>query len=119
MRMKIVELTSDQFDEFAKFHPLNNYCQSSKYALVMSEYGYSYDYIGYVDDTNVIKAASMILTKRITGRTKYGYAPKGFLINYYDQELLSNFLADLRKYYKKKNFIFIKFNPEVINGETD
>ena len=119
MRMKIVELTSNQFDEFAKFHPLNNYCQSSKYALVMSEYGYSYDYIGYVDDTNVIKAASMILTKRITGRTKYGYAPKGFLINYYDQELLSNFLADLRKYYKKKNFIFIKFNPEVIIGETD
>lgn len=117
--MKIVELTSQQFDEFAKFHPLSNYCQSSKYALVMTEYNYSYDYIGYVDADGTIKAASLILTKKITGKTKYGYAPKGFLINYYDQNLLRNFLSDLRKHYKKQNFIFIKFNPEIIIGETD
>lgn len=117
--MKIVELTSTQFDEYAKFHPLNNYCQSSKYALVMSEYGYNYDYIGYADEQNTIKAATLILTKKITGRSKYGYAPKGFLINYYDQTLLKNFLTDLRRYYKKKNYVFIKFNPEIIIGETD
>lgn len=116
--MKIVELTNIQFDEFARFHPLNNYCQTSKYALVMSEYGYNYEYIGYVDDNNNIKAASLILTKRITSRTKYGYAPKGFLINYYDQQLLKDFLIALRRYYKKRNFIFIKFNPEIIIGET-
>lgn len=116
--MKIVELTNIQFDEFARFHPLNNYCQTSKYALVMSEYGYNYEYIGYVDDNNNIRAASLILTKRITSRTKYGYAPKGFLINYYDQQLLKDFLIALRRYYKKRNFIFIKFNPEIIIGET-
>lgn len=116
--MRIVELTNIQFDEFAKFHPLNNYCQTSKYALVMSEYGYNYEYIGFVDDFNNIKAASLILTKRITSRTKYGYAPKGFLINYYDQQLLRDFLICLRRYYKKRNFVFIKFNPEIIIGET-
>lgn len=116
--MKIVELTNIQFDEYARYHPLNNYCQTSKYALLMSEYGYSYDYIGFVDDDNKIQAASLILTKKIQGRTRYGYAPKGFLINYYDQGLLRDFLTELRKYYKKKNFIFIKFNPEIIIGET-
>lgn len=117
--MKIVELTNAQFDEYARFHPLNNYCQTSKYALLMSEYGYNYDYIGFVDENNTIKAASLILTKKITGRTKYGYAPKGFLINYYDTNLVKDFLNQLRKYYKKRNFIFIKFNPEIIIGETD
>ncbi len=117
--MKIVELTSNQFDEFARFHPLSNYCQSSKYAIVMSEYGYSYDYIGYVDDDNTIKAASLILTKKITAHTKYGYAPKGFLLNYYDQDMLRSFLNDIRRYYKQKDFIFVKFNPEIIIGETD
>ena len=50
--MKLVELTNQQFDEYAKYHPLNNYCQTSKYALIMSEYGFNYDYIGYVDDNN-------------------------------------------------------------------
>lgn len=117
--MRLVELDNRQFDEFARFHPLNSYCQNSKYALVMSDYGYSYDYIGYVDDDNNIKAAALILTKKISGNTKYGYAPKGFLINFYDTELVRGFLDALREYYRKKDFIFIKFNPEIIIGETD
>ena len=116
--MEIVELTNIQFDEYAKTHPLTNYCQTSKYALVMTDMGYSYDYIGLVDENNQIHAASLILTKKISGNIKYGYAPKGFLINYYDKVLLKEFVTKLRKHYRKKNFIFIKFNPEINIGET-
>lgn len=117
--MRIVELTNVQFDEYAKYNPLTNYCQTSKYALLMTNYGYTYDYIGYIDDSNTIKAAALILKKRLQGKNKYGYSPKGFLINYYDKELVKNFLLDLRKYYKRENIVFIKFNPEIIIGETD
>lgn len=116
--MKIVELSNIEFDEYAKAHPLSNYCEASKYALVMTDYGYSYDYIGMIDDSNRIQAAALILTKGIKGNIKYGYSPKGFLINYYDKELLKTFLELLTDYYKKKDFIFIKFNPEIIIGET-
>ncbi len=117
--MKIVELTPAQFDEYARYNQLTNYCQTSKYALIMTNYGYSYDYIGYIDDNNVIKAASLILTKRLQGRNHYGYAPKGFLVNYLDRELTKNFINDLRKFYKRQDFVLIKFNPEVILGRTD
>lgn len=115
--MKIVELSNAQFDNFAMYHQLNNYCQTSKYAILMSEYGYDYDYIGY-SDNDEIKAASMILKKKIGSSSMYGYAPKGFLVDYYDTDLLNNFLNDLRKFYKRKGFVFIKFNPEIIIGET-
>lgn len=115
--MKIVELTNALFDEFANTHPLTNYCQTSKYALFMSEYGYNYDYIGYVDEENKIYAATMILTKKMIGKAKYGYAPKGFLVNYSDSSLLKNFINDLRDYYLKKDYVFIKINPEIIIGE--
>lgn len=71
-----------------------------------------------VDDSNRIQAAALILTKGIKGNIKYGYSPKGFLINYYDKEILRTFLNLLTEYYKKKDFIFIKFNPEIIIGET-
>lgn len=116
--MKIVELSNTQFDEYAMTHPLSNYCQTSKYALVMTDYGYSYDYIGLIDDSNVILAATLVLTKKIKGAIKYGYAPKGFLINFYDMELLRNFLNLLTEHYKKQDFIFIKFNPEIIIAEA-
>lgn len=116
--MKIVELSNTTFDEYARMHPLSSYCQASKYALVMTDYGYSYDYIGMVDDENKIHAATLVLTKRIKDNIKYGYSPKGFLINFYDNDILKTFLKLLTDYYKKQDFIFIKFNPEIIIGET-
>lgn len=116
--MKIVELSNTQFDEYANMHPLSSYCQTSKYALVMTDNGYSYDYIGMVDDQNHIVAAALILTKRIKGSIKYGYSPNGFLVNFYDKEILKVFLKLLTDHYRKKDFIFIKFNPEIIIGET-
>lgn len=117
--MKIVELSYQQFDEYAKYHPLSSYLQTSKYAIVMSAFDYNYDYIGMVDENNKIIAATMILTKKIKSIIKYGYAPKGFLVNYYDQRILHEFLDGLKSYYKNKGYVFIKFNPEIIIGETD
>ncbi len=117
--MRIVELSYQQFDEFAKYHPLSSYCQTSKYAIVMSSFDYNYDYLGMVDENNKIVAATLVLTKKIKSITKYGYAPKGFLVNYYDQRVLHEFLDLIRKYYKDKGYIFVKFNPEIIIGETD
>lgn len=117
--VRIVSLEYSQFENFAKYHPLNNYMQTYKYASLMSDIGFNFDFIGYQDDNGSLQAAALILTKKITGDTKYGYAPKGFLINYYDENLVKNFFKDLRKYYYEQNFIFIKFNPEIIIGQTD
>ena len=72
--MKIMELTQQQFDEYSKYNPSTNYCQTSKYALIMTNYGYTYDFIGYVDDEKHVQAASLILTKRLQGHNYYGYA---------------------------------------------
>lgn len=115
--MKTVELTIQRFDEFAKNHPLRNYCQSSLYARYMGEQGYSYDYVGYEDDSGSLVAASLILFKRVGGLQKYAYAPKGFLIDYYNLDLLTKFIKDITKKYKKKKIVFLKINPEIIIGQ--
>jgi len=117
--MKIIELTIKDFDEFASNHPLRNYAQSSKYAKLMGEKGFNYDYIGYTDDSNNLVAASLILNKKIGSFAKFAYAPKGFLIDYYNTELLRMFVRDLGEYYKKRGFAFIKINPEIIIGELN
>lgn len=115
--MRLVELTINAFDEFAKTHPLRNYCQSSAYARFMGEMGYSYDYIGYEDDNQTLIAASLILYKRLGTFNKYAYAPKGFLIDYYNMDLLTEFIKDVTKRYKSKGMVFLKINPEIIIGE--
>ena len=117
--MKIRTLSIFEFDDYAKSHPLGSYHQSSSYALLMSEHGYEYDLLGLIDEKNNLKAASLILYKKLGMFNKYGYAPKGFLIDYHDKELLQEFIKAIKKYYAKKNFVFIKINPEISVGNMD
>lgn len=94
--MHLKELTIAEFDAFAKTSPLGSYHQSSNYALLMAESNYDYELIGYVDELGIIKAAALILIKKITISLKYGYSPKGFLIDYFDYDLLKNFTIALK-----------------------
>lgn len=116
--MHIKELTVAEFDAFAKNNPIGSYYQSSDYALFMAEKNYEYDLIGFVDELGVIKAAALILIKKISMTSKYGYSPKGFLIDYFDYDLLKNFLKALKEFYEKK-LVFIKINPEIAIGEIN
>ena len=116
--MHIKELTIAEFDAFASSNPLKSFHQSSDYALLMAENNYDYDLIGYIDELGVIKAAALILIKKINFLYKYGYSPKGFLIDYFNYDLLKNFTKDLKKYYEKK-LVFIKINPEIAIGEIN
>ncbi len=117
--MKVCELTIQAFTEYVKNSPLKNYMQSEEYARFMGEEKYNYDYVGLLDDHGVIRAASLILWKRIGLNMRYGYAPKGFLINYYDESLMKTFAEELKAYYSKKNMVFIKINPEIVVAEID
>lgn len=116
--MHIKELSIAEFDSFAENFMISSYYQSSGYAIFMTERGYDYEFIGYVDELGVIKAAALILIKKIGLSSRYGYSPKGFLIDYFDHDLLKNFVEALRKYYEKK-LVFIKINPEIAIGEID
>ena len=117
--MKLRTLSIFEFDDYAKTHPLGSYHQTSSYAMLASEQGFEYDLLGFVDDQGKIKAASLILYKKLGMFNRYGYAPKGFLIDYHDTELLKEFTKALKKYYYKKNFAFIKVNPEISVGTMD
>ena len=112
--MKIRELTTQEFNQFQANHPLSNYHQTINYAILMSENGYDYDLIGYVDEYDNILAASLILLKPIGIKCFYGYAPRGFLINYNDEELFKEFTRHIKMFLKAKNFAYLKIDPPII-----
>jgi len=116
--MKLRNLSIFEFNNFAYNHPLGSYHQTSNYALLASENGYDYDILGYVDEYNNIHAAALILSKKI-GKYRYGYSPKGFLIDFYNTELVTSFTTAIKKYYHKKGFVFIKINPEISVGSIN
>ena len=100
--MIIKEIDEHTFDEFAKNHILKNFYQSKEYGRLMKKSEYSVMYIGgYQNDTMV--GASLILHKSIGLNMKYGYAPRGFLIDYYNESLLETFTKKVKEFFLLKN----------------
>ena len=110
--MYLEKLTTSEFQEYTFKHPLSSYNQTLQYAKYKELEGYSYDLIGMKDQNGIIQAASLILFKKIDKYT-YGYAPRGFLIDYSNVELLKTFNKLLYEHYKPYKVVFIKINPNI------
>ena len=112
--MQLVELSMDEFKNYASNSKYSSFYQSENYARFMQENGFDYNLIGIKDRFNNIIAASLILFNKIDKKYSYGYAPRGFIIDYNDKDLVKDFADALSKYYKRKNIVFIKINPNII-----
>ena len=112
--MELKQLTNDEFKNFAgSFRPSSMY-QSPEYAFTMNKENCDSFYVGLVDN-GMITAASLILVQKVSG-FKYAYAPRGFLINYSDFNLLQTFTAEIKKFLKKRDIVAIKINPLIIKS---
>ncbi len=109
--MHIITLSEIQFRNYSNLHSKKNYKQSVEYAKLKAENGYTPLYLGFIDDMNNVHAATLILEKKINNRHKYGYVPNGYLINFYDLDLLHSFTIELKAYLKKLNYIYLRINP--------
>ncbi len=116
--MYIEEITGETFNEYARHHMLKNFFQSFEFGELMTHSDYKVMYIATYDNKEIV-AASLILYKEIAAKIKYGYAPRGFLIDYYDKTLLKEFTKKVKDYFMLKGFAFIKINPEVTYAILD
>ena len=110
--MDIKEIKPEVFSEYAKNHILKNFFQTKEYGDLMKHSDFSVMYVGAYHK-GLIVGASLILYKSIGPNMKYGYAPRGFLVDFYDEALLKIFTKKIKEYFLMKGFAFIKINPEV------
>lgn len=116
--MMIVELNEEQFRSYARFHSNRNYFQTVEFANMYELYGYKKLYVGLVDDNNNLVAASLMLLNKIKNYN-YAYAPRGFLIDYEDTQLLKIFTTMLKNYLKKIKIVFVKIDPRIVYKKYD
>lgn len=116
--MIVKEIDEDTFNDFANNHILKNFYQTKQYGNLMSHSDFRVMYIGGYENDELV-AASLILHKTIGPSMKYGYAPRGFLLNYYDKEVLTAFTKKVKDFFFKKAFAFIKINPEITYAKID
>ena len=109
---KLKELTNDEFDEFSKNYNISTVYQTSQYALTMNNQDYDSILLGLVDSNDIIQAATLILITN-NRKFKFAYSPRGYLIDYRNEELVTLFTSFIKEYLNKNNVVTLKINPPI------
>ena len=112
--MKIVELQAEQFKTFENSFPYRNFYQTEEYGMLMNRHQFNDYYLGLEDDNGNIVAATLILVKRGAFGFKWGYCPRGYLIDFKNIDLLKEFTNLLIPFLKRRNFMYITLDPILI-----
>lgn len=120
--MKFVELTENEYRDFIKDNELLSFLQLPEMGALRQSYGTKIKYLGVKEGKKVLAASMFMILTRFKRFTTY-YAPKGFLLDYKDSELLKFYTEELVKYVKEHNGFMIKMEPNIdyqrrdINGD--
>ena len=117
--MEIVQILKEEFDEFANNFQYKNFYQTSNYGSLMDRHNFDDYYLAMKDEVGNIKAATLILINKVFIGYKWGYCPRGYLIDFSDISLVETFTKLLKDFLNKRNFMFIKIDPYVIYKSKD
>ncbi len=113
--MKLYEIPKEVFDDFSRKNEIRNFYQTSLYGRWMEKRGFNTIYLALMDEKNIIYGEALIIYKNIFGKYKYGYAPRGYIIDYYDEYIFNTFTTLLKDYLRKHDFAYLKIDPPIIN----
>ena len=113
------ELTAKEFNEFSQNNKNSIFFESSYWGELKKSTGWIYYMLGYKLENQII-GATLLLGKKIPIINKYiYYAPRGFLIDYNNYDLLKEFSEAIKTFVKTHKGIFFTINPLVMYQERD
>lgn len=111
--MKLEILNEKEYDTFAKKHKDISIYQLSSWGKLKEKTGWKSHLLGFKDNNEII-CATLLLEKSTPIRKSLFYAPRGFLINSKNFDLLNNFTKEIIKYIKSKKGFMLKIDPNII-----
>ncbi len=118
--MKLHETDVNHFNEYAYAEPDSTIYQTSFWSDYMVTKGCSPVFIEACDDNDTCIGLSSLLLKKesfVSGKLT-AYAPFGFLINYYDEALFTEFEDMLEGYLRQKKVSKLIIEPQVDDSEN-
>lgn len=109
-------LDKNEYDSFVTNFPGSSFMQQSAWANVKS--AWEHDLVGMYKNKKLV-ATALILKRPLFLGKKLFYIPRGFVIDYNNEELVENFVKELKNYAKKNGGIDIKIDPFVCFSEEN
>ncbi len=116
--MKFVTLNQEEFETFSWTHPCGTFHQMTGWGKLKEKNGWKYYLVGVKKDDHLV-AATLLLQKKVLGPYSLFYAPRGFLLDYEDEELFRFFTEEIKKFASSHKAIFVKLDPYCLYLERD
>ncbi len=117
--MELKELTKKEFDQFALNHPLGSFQQTSSWGRFMEGDKFHAYYVGGFIKEKMVGASLLLSYERKKDKERLFYAPRGFLIDYKNEELLKEFTEEVKKFIIEKHGVFLKIDPYILVRDRD
>ena len=119
--MKFInKVTKEEYETLWKNTPNNHFMQSYEWGEAQQKNrGYTSFYVGLKDDNDKLVAAALLLKKKTPFNMCYFYCPRGFTMDYNNQEYLKEFTNGLKNFLKEQNAIYLKLDPPIMYQEID
>ena len=109
---KFGELTEKEFREFSKDRDDLSFMQTPEVGELRKIYGSEVHFLGVKEKGKVVGASMITITTTFRGKKTF-YAPRGYMLDYNDLDLLKFFTEEFSKYAKERNGLMIKIDPMV------
>lgn len=116
--MEFQELTEQEYRTFWENHPLKTFLSATEIAKLREKSGWNTAYVGVKKGKKIIAATMLLSHKRHFNQYEF-YSPRGFLMDFHDNDLLEFFTQELKKYIKEKKGYILRIDPYVIYKERD
>ena len=111
--MKLCIIEKDVYMDFIKKSPYISIYQLPEWGNLKESNGWKSYLLGFYDG-DLLKGVTLLLEKNVFLNYKLFYAPRGYLINVFDLDLLRNFNNEVIKFIKEKKGFMLKVDPNVI-----
>ncbi|WP_028987747.1 lipid II:glycine glycyltransferase FemX [Thermicanus aegyptius] len=115
----IENVEKSRFNQFVASHPKGHVLQSSEWGEFKSLHEWKMHRVG-LEEKGELKACALLLSRSLPLVKKpILYAPRGFVIDFYDRPLLEAFTREIKKMAKKMGAVFVKIDPDVKRMDRD
>ncbi len=112
------EIKEEEYRKFWEESPIRTFLSSPEIGSLREKEGWKKYFLG-LKEGKKLKAATMIVSRKAHFGKYDFYAPRGFLLDYNDKELLKEFTNDVKDFVKKHNGYEFRIDPYVVNVERD
>ena len=116
---KLIELSKTEFDQYAKLHPLGNYEQTSFFANFKEGENWHAYYLAFKENNQILGATLLLAKETKVLKKRFFYAPRGFLIDYTEDDFVKDFTTEIINFIKKKKGVLLKIDPYIAKAKRD